>query len=56
MFQGDMAKYQVNDMMRRGRQERLGRPLAAKRAASRRASARSVLTLAASMLPVGLKH
>jgi hypothetical protein len=56
MFQGDMAKYQVDDMMRRGQRERLGRPIAAKRAASRRSSARAVLTLAASLVPVGLRH
>jgi hypothetical protein len=55
MLTGEMAKYQIQDRVREGGNERGSRSLAERRASRRRASGRRLATLVA-MVPMPFKH
>ena len=56
MLNGDAARYRVNDMVRSGESHRASRSIAKRRASQRRALTRRIITTAAALLPIPLRH
>ncbi|HLB39333.1 MAG TPA: hypothetical protein VJM84_02680 [Actinomycetota bacterium] len=56
MLNADAARYRVNDMVRSSEAHRASRGIAARRSAHRKTVARRVISTAAGLLPIPVKH